>query len=142
MSYLVSVRMVGTDWLSQKLAAKYLDDGTYYGILDTFRENYRRKQEIVCDVLDSMKDIGVEYTRPDGGVYIWCKLPEGIDSKDFIASAYSRGLALLPGYIFYPFRNGGRDRVRINYSYETEERIQVGMNTFRQVLREELAHKK
>jgi len=142
LSYLVSVRMVGTDWLSQKLAAKYLDDGTYYGILEEFRDNYSRKQKIVCDVLDTLRHEGVEYTRPKGGVYIWCKLPEGFDSKEFIAKAYSRGVALLPGYIFYPFRNGGRDHIRINYSYETEERLQVGMNLFRQVVREELAHKK
>ena len=142
LSYLVSVRMVGTDWLSQKLAAKYLDDGTYYSILDDFCENYSRKQNIVCDVLDTMKDVGVSYTRPKGGVYIWCRLPDGIDSKDFIAKAYSKGLALLPGHIFYPFHNGGRDHVRINYSYETEERLQAGMNVFRQVIREELAHKK
>ncbi|MBR5229345.1 MAG: PLP-dependent aminotransferase family protein [Firmicutes bacterium] len=142
MSYLVSVRMVGTDWLSQKLVAKYLDDGTYYGVLDNFRSTYSRKQKLVCEMLDTMKDIGVEYTKPSGGVYIWCKLPAGIDSKSFVSKAYSRGLAILPGYIFYPFKNGGRDHIRINYSFETEERLQVGMNLLRQVLREELAHKK
>ena len=89
-----------------------------------------------------MKDLGVEYTKPRGGVYIWCRLPEGIDSKEFVSDAYSRGLALIPGYIFYPFRNGGRDRVRINFSYETPERLTKGMEIFRQLIEEKLAHQK
>lgn len=142
LSYLVSVRMVATDWLSQNLVARYLDDGTYYGVLRDFRENYGKKRDIVCRCLDSMKDLGVEYTKPKGGVYIWCRLPEGLDSKEFVSYAYSRGLALIPGYIFYPFRNGGRDRVRINFSYETEDRLEKGMEVFRQLIEDKLAHKK
>lgn len=38
LSYLVSVRMVATDWLTQKLVAKYLEDGSYYQILEQFRK--------------------------------------------------------------------------------------------------------
>lgn len=144
LSYLVSVRLVAADWMSQKLVAKYLEDGTYYGILDDFRSDYGHKQEIVCRKLDEIKSSGIDidYTRPRGGVYIWCRLPVGIDCKDFISKAYNRGVALLPGYVFYPFKNGGRSHVRINYSFETEERLEKGLDVFRQVLEEELAHKK
>ena len=75
LSYLVSVRMVATDWLTQKLVAKYLEDGSDYQILEQFRENYALKQEVMCRKLDQMKLLGVEYERPRGGVYIWCRLP-------------------------------------------------------------------
>ena len=124
--------------------ARYLNDGTYYGVLDDFRQNYGRKQDIICRKLDEMKASGIdiEYNRPRGGVYIWCRLPEGIDCRDFFRKAYNRGVALLPGYVFYPFKNGGRDHVRINYSFETEERLEKGLEIFRQTLEEELAHKK
>lgn len=144
MSYLVSVRMVATDWMSQKLVARYLDDGTYYRVLDVFRTDYGRKQGIICHMLDDMKADGldIDYFRPRGGVYIWCRLPAGIDCKDFIREAYNKGVALLPGYVFYPFKNGGRNRVRINYSFETDEKLKEGMKVFRQVLEEELAYKK
>ena len=144
LSYLVSVRMVATDWMSQKLVARYLDDGTYYGVLEEFRKNYSRKQEIICRKLDEMKAAGIDidYVRPRGGVYIWCRLPMGMDCKDFIGKAYNRGVALLPGYVFYPFKNGGRDHVRINYSFETEERLEKGLEVFKQAMEEELAHKK
>lgn len=136
LSYLVSVRLMASDWLSQKLMSKYLGDGSYYRALDEFCALYGKKQRIVCQKLDEMADWGVFYRRPRGGVYIWCALPEGVDSKEFIKRAYNRGLTLIPGYVFYPQKNGGRDHVRINYSYETEERLCAGMDIFRQTLEE------
>ena len=146
LSYLVSVRMMAVDWTAQKLLAKYLSDGSYYGILDAFRENYARKQEIVCRGLDEMRPLGISYHRPRGGVYIWCALPQGVDSKEFSNAAYKRGLALLPGYVFYPHKNGGRGHIRINYSFETEERLEKGLEILRETLETELesqlAHKK
>ncbi len=136
LSYLVSVRLMASDWMTQKLLGRYLDDGSYYQALDRFRDSYGRKQRLVCEQLDAMAELGVRYERPRGGVYIWCRLPDGIDSKRFVNLAYRRGLILIPGYIFYPFKNGGRDHVRINYSYESDERLLRGMEVFRAVLEE------
>ena len=85
-----------------------------------------------------MAALGVSYERPRGGVYIWCRLPDGVDSKRFINRAYNMGLILIPGYVFYPFKNGGRNYVRINYSYESDERLLAGMEVFRAALLESL----
>ncbi len=139
LSYLVSVRMMSVDWTSQKLLAKYLADGSYYSILEAFRENYARKQDLICRGLDEMKELGISYQRPRGGVYIWCKLPSGLDSREFAGAAYKRGLALIPGYVFFPHKNGGRDHVRINYSFETEERLETGLKILRETLEAEIA---
>ena len=138
LSYLVSVRLMASDWMTQKLLGRYLDDGTYYKALDEFRASYRRKQRLVCEKLDEMAALGVSYERPRGGVYIWCRLPDGVDSKRFINRAYNMGLILIPGYVFYPFKNGGRNYVRINYSYESDERLLAGMEVFRAALLESL----
>lgn len=139
LSYLVSVRLMASDWMTQKLLGKYLNDGTYYKALDEFRAGYGRKQQLVCEKLDEMAELGVRYERPRGGVYIWCRLPAGVDSKRFVNRAYQRGLILIPGYVFYPFKNGGRDYVRINYSYESDERLLRGMEIFREVLEDMLS---
>ena len=134
LSYLVSVRMMSADWLAQKVIARYLDNGRYYERLHVFRRSYASKQELVCRALDEMKPLGVRYEKPRGGVYIWCRLPDGVDSKEFINRAYQNGLALLPGYVFYPLKNGGRDHIRINYSFETEERLTAGLAILRDLL--------
>lgn len=137
LSYLVSVRMMSVDWLAQKLIAHYLSNGRYYELLEEFRQSYARKQELVCRALDDMKTLGVRYLRPRGGVYIWCQLPDGIDSKEFIREAYQNGLALLPGYVFYPFKNGGRNHIRLNYSFESEERLVEGLAILKSLLMQE-----
>ena len=137
LSYLVSVRMMSVDWLAQKLIAHYLSNGRYYELLEEFRQSYARKQELVCRALDDMKTLGVRYLRPRGGVYIWCQLPDGIDSKAFIREAYQNGLALLPGYVFYPFKNGGRNHIRLNYSFESEERLVEGLTILKSLLTQE-----
>ncbi len=137
-SYLVSMRMIYVNGNSQKLIARFLQDGSYEIALEKLRQTYGKKQEIVCNALDKMKDMGISYKKPDGGVLIWCKLPKGLDSKAFINIAYQKGITLYPGYVFYPRQNGGRDYIRICYSYETEERLQKGMIILRQILEEEL----
>ena len=136
LSYIVSVRFVATDWMTQKLMAKYLEDGTYYRNIETFRANYAEKRDLVSKYLDGLKDRGVDYVKPRGGVYIWCRLPEGTDCKEFVRDAYARGLLLIPGYIFYPFKNGGREYVRISYSFEKIEKIEEGMKVFCEMIRE------
>ena len=136
LSYIVSVRFVATDWMTQKLMAKYLEDGTYYRNIETFRANYAEKRDLVSKYLDGLKDRGVDYVKPRGGVYIWCRLPEGTDCKEFVKDAYARGLLLIPGYIFYPFKNGGREYVRISYSFEKIEKIEEGMKVFCEMIRE------
>lgn len=142
LSYLVAVRMISTDWTAQKLLGKCFDDGFQYKAFEKFRQNYMAKRDLVCKLLDEMKDLGISYEKPRGGIYVWCKLPDGIDSKIFISEAYKKGLALIPGYIFYPFKNGGRDYVRICYSWENAEGIAGGMEVFKDTIKSMLAHKK
>lgn len=139
LSYLVSVRLVAMDWMTQRLLAGYLAEGVYYRKLSDYRAEYRKKRDLVLDALEGMRGLGVEYEKPKGGIYVWCRLPEGVDSKEFNARAYSNGISVLPGYVFYPARNGGRDRVRLNFSYETPKRLEDGMQIFRRSLRECLA---
>ena len=142
LSYLVSVRLVATDWLTQKLVAGYLDDGRYYRNLHVFRSNYAIKQEIMCRELDKMKELGLDYVRPRGGVYIWCRLPEGVDSMELEVEARRMGVSIVPGYVFYPDKVGGRDYIRLNFSYESRERIRQGLGILRQAIEAQLAHKK
>ena len=127
-----------SDWMTQKLLGMYLDDGIYYTSLLKFRDVYRTNRDLVCQKLDELAPLGVSYTKPRGGVYVWCRLPDGVDSKRFIRRAYNMGVTLIPGHVFYPCKNGGRDHIRINYSYESYERLGQGMDVLRKALEEEL----
>ena len=96
-----SSRLMASDWMTQKLLGMYLDDGIYYTSLAKFREIYRANRDLVCRKLDELAPLGVSYTKPRGGVYVWCRLPDGVDSKRFIRRAYNMGVTLIPGHVFY-----------------------------------------
>ncbi len=136
LSYLVSLSMATPDWITQKLVAAYLERGVYYAKLGEFRASYRAKRDLVCEKLDAMAYLGVRYTRPRGGVYVWCRLPDGVDGKLFAERAYSRGVTVIPGYVFYPNKKEGRSYIRVNYSHESGERLGQGMDILRDTLKE------
>ena len=93
----------------------------------------------MCGYLDEVKDIGLKYKKPRGGVYVWCRLPEGVDCKTVVSEALKNGISVFPGDVFYPDKNGGQNYIRLNYSYETKERLTLAMVNFTRILRE-LAH--
>jgi len=136
LSYLVSVRLVAMDWMTQRLLAGYLEEGIYYRKLSEYRAEYKKKRDLVCAKLDDMEYLGIRYKKPKGGIYVWCRLPAGVDSKVLNAKAYSNGISILPGYVFYPSKNGGRQYIRINFSYETPERLSAGMDILHKSIRD------
>ena len=81
------------------------------------------------------EDYGLEYNVPDGGVYIWVKLPEGMNSRKLLKQAQKRGLTFMPGYVFFPRKQMGAQYFRLNFSYPTEDEIERGMNILEESLK-------
>ncbi len=127
LSYLVSIRIMKLDWITQKLLAKYITSGKFYENAKRITHLNRQKRDLMCTFLDRLVPLGLTYEKPRGGVYVWCRLPEGVDGKEVAAVCAQRGISIVPGDIFYPNKNGGRNYIRLNYSFETEARIRLGM---------------
>lgn len=136
LSYLVSIRIMSLDWMTQKLLAKYIADGRYYKNARRITELSRQKRDLMCSYLDQLADCGVTYVKPQGGVYIWCCLPDAIDNKAVVAACAKQGISVIPGEIFYPNRNGGQNHIRLNYSFETVPRMKLGMENFAAIIKE------
>ena len=136
MSYLVSLRLINLDWISQKLLARYLEKGLYQRRIGEFRNDYMAKRDAMCGWLDRCRPLGLSYEKPSGGVYVWCRLPDGISDSKFAAQAAKAGLRVTPGRMFYADGKGGRDHIRLNYSFPNMEQIDRGMRIFYEVLKE------
>ena len=136
LSYLVSIRMISLDWMSQKLLTAFMSEGRYREKLGLIRELNQKKALLMQSCLDQLKPLGITYEPPKGGVYIWCSLPNRIDSRDVARLCMKRGVSVIPGDVFYPSRNGGYHQLRLNFSFETEERILEGMKIFGAVIEE------
>jgi len=87
---------------------------------------YRAKRDAMLRGLWEVLDgTDVEISRPEGGFFIWIKLPTGTDPKRLAAGAAEAGVQYTAGTAFYP--NGGGERfIRLAYSYESPERCYEG----------------
>lgn len=142
LSNLVSSRLLSINWITQKLLARYLSDGTIVESMEEIRILYKEKRDLMGLYLKELEPYGFTYNVPKGGVYYWCGLPKGITSKTIYNDAKKEGLSLIPGEIFYPKKKSGYDRIRLNFTYESLDRIEEGMKRFVEIAKKStLAHR-
>ena len=75
----------------------------------------------------------VTWTRPEGGLFLWVTLPEGLDSQSLFADALAEKVAFVPGRPFSPV-GAGATTFRLNFSYCAPERIEEGIRRLGGVL--------
>ena len=127
LSYLVSTHLISIDSLSQRLMSIYLEKGMYQSNLRMLCGFYKAKRDLMCAKLEEARIYGVTYTKPKGGIYIWCRLPNTINAKMLLQKCYKKGVAFIPGSVFFPYGTKGENFIRLNYSYPNEEQIREGM---------------
>lgn len=120
LSYLVSIHVISVSWLNQLLIAHNLQDGRYYKRLEDIRKHSQRNRDILCSKLELLSDIEVRFSKPLGGVYVWVTLPPGVSGMKVAKEALKQGVSIVPGEVFYPLGNGGKENIRLNFSYESE----------------------
>jgi 2-aminoadipate transaminase len=72
-------------------------------------------------IMDTFPE-SVDYTEPEGGMFIWLTLPDGISSTEVFEKTLKKGVAVLPGTPFYT-DGGGGNTIRLNFSNSTEQKI-------------------
>ena len=96
----------------------------------------------MLECLDREMPKEITYTRPEGGLFIWCTLPEGMDSGEFSKFAIARKIAVVPGATFNCDTAAPSNSFRINYSTPSDEQIVSGVTALANAAREYLAAKK
>lgn len=92
------------------------------------REIYRRKCELMCSYIDNGFSEKISYIRPQGGLFVWCTLPDDCNMNDFCKSAIKDyKIAIVPGNSFSIDENEISHSFRLNYSTPTNDDIVKGM---------------
>jgi 2-aminoadipate transaminase len=112
--------------LGQRLFEEYVRRGWIDEQLAESRSLYRRKCERTLAALERCMPDGVRWTRPRGGFFSWLTLPDGEDAADLARRAVERGVAVVPGSLFFPDGSGDRN-VRLSFSLVDEARIDDGV---------------
>lgn len=103
------------------------------------RAIYKEKCELMCSLIESGFSKKITYTKPEGGLFLWCTLPEGCDMNAFCTKAVKDyKIAVVPGNSFSIDENEVSRSFRLNYSTPTNEQIKKGMDILAKMTREML----
>jgi len=93
------------------------------------REVYHRRRDVMLAALERAfpdPGLGVRWTRPQGGLFLWVVLPESIDAGELLKEAVKDKVAFVPGVAFHP-NGGGHNTMRLNFSNACDEMIEEGI---------------
>ena len=127
---------VHTANLNQAIVDQFLRQNLLPAHIASICQSYKAQMNTMLDELATFPE-GTRYTRPEGGLFIWVELPEGIDVKALLEKCVERHVAYVPGTHF--FCGGGHENtLRLNFSNSTIEQIHEGMAVLREVIAESL----
>jgi 2-aminoadipate transaminase len=101
------------------------------------RKVYTERRDVMLAAMDGYFPPGVDWTHPEGGLFLWGTLPETLNSSDVLKSAIEQKVAFVPGAPFYP-TGGGYNTMRLNFSNANPEKIREGIARLGKVIREKM----
>jgi DNA-binding transcriptional MocR family regulator len=104
-----------------------LVETTYERQVTAARSHYRRRRDAMLAALAEHMPAGVTWTEPQGGLFVWVRLPEGCDAAALLQRAVAEArVAFVPGGAFF-FDGSGRNSMRLSYSLPDEATIREGI---------------
>lgn len=124
--------------LAQMELAKYLELYDIDAHIERIRTLYKKRRDLTVSIMREEFPEEVSFTCPEGGLFNWVELPEGLNARDLLVKSLEHNVAFVPGGAFFP--NGGHENtLRINFSNMPEDRIAEGLKRLGAVLKAMLA---
>ncbi|MBQ8836343.1 MAG: PLP-dependent aminotransferase family protein [Clostridia bacterium] len=131
---------VHTNIFFQMLCHKYMTECDIDEHIKKIRVIYRKKCTLMLDCLEKELPGDITFTRPKGGLFIWCTLPRGLDSAPFVKGLVEKKVAVVPGATFLSDENGKSSSFRLNYSTPSDDDIRRGVKILGEYAKEYLAN--
>lgn len=126
-----------TPILNQMLVHALVQEG-FPERLEKIRATYRAKAGAMLAALDREMPKEVRYTRPQGGMFVWMELPEGLSAEALFQQAIAENVAFVPGGPFFA-GGGGENTLRLSYATMGPEGIVEGVRRLAKALKGLLA---
>ncbi|GAA1346612.1 aminotransferase-like domain-containing protein [Saccharothrix algeriensis] len=123
-----------TSTVDQAAAAAYLDAHDLAEHVRSLRGAYRERRDALVAALPSTVPDGTRWSDPDGGMFVWLTLPDGVDTAQLLPAALARDVAFVPGAPFYA-TTPDRATMRLSFTTNTVAEIAEGMRRLGGVLR-------
>ena len=127
-----------TPSFNQRVVAEVLKDGFIDRHVPTIRALYKRQCEAMLEALArEMAGLDVHWNRPAGGMFLWARLPAGMDAVQLLPHAVEKNVAFVPGAAFYAAQPVN-ETLRLSFVTSTVEQIRTGVAALAQTIREHL----
>lgn len=124
---------------NQRMVAEVLKDGFLDRHVPTIRALYKRQRDAMHAALErELARLGVTWSRPDGGMFLWARLPEGMNAIDLLPEAVERNVAFVPGAAFYAEAPDTRT-LRLSFVTASPAQIDAGVKALADAVRARLA---
>lgn len=129
-----------TSALIQRIAARFMQEHDLSAHVRKLCEHYRLKRDAMLQALEKYmpKAERISWTRPEGGLFLWVRLPEQVDTERMLKRALEHKVAYVIGAPFF-VDGSGRNTLRLCFSKATLEEIEEGIRRLGKVVEEELA---
>ena len=117
----------------QYLAAEFLGSGMLDENLQRTIGQYRERRDMMVSLLEEYMPEGVSWTYPEGGLFLWLTLPEGIDTVALYDKALAAGVAYVAGSFFYT-DGSHRNTMRLNFSFIEKSKMAPGLRLLSQLI--------
>lgn len=123
-----------TALLTQAMCREYIERGLLKPHIKAICTSYREQMNAMLDALSHMSAF-TSYTRPEGGLFLFAALKEGMDALKILPKVVEKGVAYVPGTHFYT-EGGHENTLRLNFSNASPDAIRRGMALLEEALTE------
>jgi 2-aminoadipate transaminase len=129
-----------SNYFTQRVVYQYLQDNNVDEHIQKIRNLYKSQRDQMVSSIKEYLPSGVKHTEPEGGMFLWVTLPEGMSSMELLEFSMEEKVAFVPGETFYT-ENPELNTMRLNFSNCCEDEIVEGMQRLGRAI-EKLIEKK
>jgi 2-aminoadipate transaminase len=126
-----------TSSFNQHVAYEVAKNGFLDDHVKVIRAVYKERRDVMLEMMEEMFPPNVNWTKPQGGMFLWGVLPENVDAAEVLKVAIARKVAFVPGTSFHP-NGGGKNTMRLNFSFSNPDNIREGITRLGTTLKEAL----
>jgi 2-aminoadipate transaminase len=120
---------------NQRMITEVMKDGFLDRHVPTIRALYKSQRDAMLAALQREMPEGVSWNKPDGGMFLWARLPEGMNAVELLPKAVDKNVAFVPGAAFYADTADART-LRLSFVTASVEQINTGVAALAAAIRE------
>ena len=139
MTNIKEANILNTPRFNQDMCTAFLNEMGFDEHIKKSREYYKEKLDVFLQTMDEYfpEEMGVTWTKPEGGLFLWVTLPEQIDSNKLFYEAVKYKVAFVPGGAFYG-ENAPQNNLRINFSFASKEDLKEAVKRLSECIKAQL----